>query len=458
MSLHLVAVLGLLAGAPRAQDWEMYASPAQAGFSEELLDAARARAEALHSAAVVAVHRGRVLVAWGEIERRFEVHSVRKSLVSMLVGIHVERGEIELDRTLEELGLDDVPPLTAEEKRATLRQMLAARSGVYHTAAKEPADMQAERPARGSHAPGTFFFYNNWDFNGVGILFERCTGKGLFAAFEAELARPLGMQDFRARDAMWQLEPSSSIHPAYAFRLSARDLARVGWAMADGGRWRAREIVPSAWIEESTRAHTTFDDGTGYGLMWWVYPRGTLGERAYPRLALLELFAAIGTGGQLLLVAPEAELVFVHRGDTDNGRHVRGRDVWGLAEAILGAQEAEAEAEPELVPLVATPLAGVLPPPPEREAIALVPAALEELVGEYKGDGDLRVKVHLFEGRLYALAAGLGETELRPETRERFFSPWQNVVVTFSRDASGAIDGAAVMLEGRELRVRRQAE
>jgi hypothetical protein len=159
-----------------------------------------------------------------------------------------------------------------------------------------------------------------------------------------------------------------------------------------------------------------------------------------------------------VLVAPEAELVFVHRGDTDNGRSVRGRDVWGLAEAILAAQEAEAEPEPELVPLSATPLAGALPPPPERRAIALEPVALEELVGEYAGDAGLRVKVHLFEGTLYAFAEGLGETELHAETPERFFSPWQNVVVTFTRDASGAVDGATVALEGRSLRTRREGK
>src|SRR5919109_1479372 len=67
--------------------------------------------------------------------------------------------------TLAELGIDDQQSLTEAEKRATVADLLGSRSGVYLPAAKEPADMRAERPARGSHAAGEFFFYNNWDFN-----------------------------------------------------------------------------------------------------------------------------------------------------------------------------------------------------------------------------------------------------------------------------------------------------
>src|SRR5215471_18159377 len=56
-----------------------------------------------------------------------------KSLLSALYGNYVRNGRIQLDKTLEQLGIDDDPPLTPDEKKATLRMVLQSRSGVYHT-------------------------------------------------------------------------------------------------------------------------------------------------------------------------------------------------------------------------------------------------------------------------------------------------------------------------------------
>jgi hypothetical protein len=39
--------------------------------------------------------------------------------------------------------------------------------------------MAARRPPRFSHKPGTFWYYNNWDFNSLGAIYEhaaRITG------------------------------------------------------------------------------------------------------------------------------------------------------------------------------------------------------------------------------------------------------------------------------------------
>jgi hypothetical protein len=46
-----------------------------------------------------------------------------------------------------------------------------SRSGVYHEAAAEAQVMINTRPDRGSHTHGTFFYYNNWDFNVLGTIF-----------------------------------------------------------------------------------------------------------------------------------------------------------------------------------------------------------------------------------------------------------------------------------------------
>ena len=85
--------------------------------------------------------------------------SVRESLLSALYGNAVARGDIDLKQSLAELGIDDnEPSLSVEEKTATVRDLLEARSGVYHAALYEPPSMAVRRPPRHSHPPGTFWY------------------------------------------------------------------------------------------------------------------------------------------------------------------------------------------------------------------------------------------------------------------------------------------------------------
>lgn len=51
-------------------------------------------------------------------------------------------------------------------------------------------------------------------------------------------------------------------------------------------------VIPSGWIETSTRAHSQFGDGRGYGYMWWTYRAGSLDETSYPTLSRTDLFMA----------------------------------------------------------------------------------------------------------------------------------------------------------------------
>ena len=86
----------------------------------------------------------------------------------------------------------------AVEEGATLRNLLMARSGVYLPSGNE--ELTVLSPRRGSYSPGTYFQYQNWDFNAAGAAFEKLTGRDIFDALETDLARPIGMQDFeRAR-------------------------------------------------------------------------------------------------------------------------------------------------------------------------------------------------------------------------------------------------------------------
>jgi hypothetical protein len=178
------------------QAWLRYTRPEDAGFASAKLTEARDYWESLDAVALLVVSQGAVLIDWGETMRRFSCHSVRKSLMSAMYGVYIDRGAIDPTKTLAQLGIDDIPPpLTAEEKQARILDLLAARSGVYRDAAYEPPN---PKPPRGSHFPGTHWVYNNWDFNTLLTIFEQETGTAFFEAFARCLATPL---DFIRRPA-----------------------------------------------------------------------------------------------------------------------------------------------------------------------------------------------------------------------------------------------------------------
>jgi CubicO group peptidase (beta-lactamase class C family) len=147
------------------KSWHSLPSLERAGWSKEKLALAQeyANGDSIHTSAVMIVQGGEVVDQWGHMDKKISSYSVRKSLISALYGIYSAEGAIDINQTLEELGIDDSPdPLTKEEKQARVVDLLRARSGVYHALEFETESMKKNRPARGSHAPGTFWYYNNW--------------------------------------------------------------------------------------------------------------------------------------------------------------------------------------------------------------------------------------------------------------------------------------------------------
>lgn len=266
-------------------------------WSFEKLARAFLYAEDIGSSAIIILHDGQLVAEWGQTTLRIKSHSVRKSLLSALYGIAVGKGLIDISTTLAEIGIDDRPPcLTEKEKAATIADLLKARSGVYHGAAAETASMKKKKPARGSYAPGEYWYYNNWDFNVLGTVFERKTNLNIGQAFKQWIAEPIGMQDFRAKDVHYEWE-SASIHPSYPFWITPRDLARLGQLYLQKGRWKDTKVIPAAWIQESTKSYSETPTG-GYGYMWWIRPNGA--------------YYASGHFGQKVLIIPHNKIVIVN--------------------------------------------------------------------------------------------------------------------------------------------------
>jgi CubicO group peptidase (beta-lactamase class C family) len=293
--------------------WQQVA-PDTVGWSRAGLAAADDVAHTIRTDAYLVVHRGQIVHAFGDTAKRGNLYSVRKSVLSILFGMHADRGTLDIRKSLAQIGIDDRQALSEREKTATVRQLLQSRSGVYHPAAYETAGMAAQRPLRGSHSPGDHWYYNNWDFNTLGTVFERFTGRTVFESLDADLAQPLGFEDLRLAEDTTFVRERVSEHAAYTMRLSARDLARVGLLMARGGRWRDRQLLSPEWIAQSTAPHSAVSSAVGYGYMWWV----ALDGWPFWRKAPGEVFYAWGNHGQFLVVSPRDDVVIVHR--TDGGR------------------------------------------------------------------------------------------------------------------------------------------
>ncbi|BDX07450.1 serine hydrolase [Planctobacterium marinum] len=323
-----------------AERWQQYQSPQQAGARPHRLEKVEKFYKKRAFSGLFVVKNGAVVLDWGENARRFPVHSIRKSLLSALFGIHAN--DINFRATLAELNITDTPWLTDQERTATVFDILASRSGVYLPAAAETFAMRQEKPARGSNPPGQVWWYNNWDFNVAGTLFQQMTQEEIFSAFDRYLAKPLQMQDYRPFDGFYVKDTSE--HQAFQFRMSSRDLARVGLLYARKGNWQGEQILPEAWMEQSTQAISETNMGdkypAGYGLMWWVEPEGS--------------FSARGLSSHVLAVYPKQDLVIVVRSDSYLEKSVSARATKKLLERVVDAMPDDAASQPDLT-LLAEP-------------------------------------------------------------------------------------------------------
>ncbi len=432
-ALLLLAPLALAGDRVPGERWMRYADPADAGFDAAALEAARETWESLPSSAFLVVADGAVVAAWGDVERRFMCHSVRKSFLSALYGVAWDRGDLELNKTLEQLGIDDAPdPLLPIEKQARILDLLKARSGVYHPAAYAG---RTDSAPRGSVPPGQAFGYNNWDFNTLATIFIAETGEDVFESFDAHFGRPLGMQDWRVRDGYYHHEPDKSIHPAYPFRLSARDAARFGLLFARDGTWGDERILSKHWVERSTALYSIDNDVMGYGFMWWVLRQPPFVDHG--------MVAALGVGNQMIASLPESDLVIVNRADTYRGESTPTRALLDLVRQVLAARTGEPTDAPELVPL--EDAARRFRAPVDREDVA-------ELLGTWphppaglgrEGRPVTTLTLALEDDALLMHVPVRGSFELFPQPDGSFECEDSGERIFVVRDEAGAVAGLA---------------
>jgi CubicO group peptidase (beta-lactamase class C family) len=238
----------------------------------------------------------------------FEVYSITKSVTSALLGIALAQGKLaSVDQRLADFFPRYASDADPRVRRVTLADLLTMRAGFSGAPISSSSNWIRTLMTRPlEHEPGTVFSYDSGSSHLLSAVLTKVTGEQAATLARERIFRPLGITG----GWRWQDDGQGVSIGGDGLAMRARDLAKLGQLYLQEGRWNGKQVVPAAWVRRSTRPHANVGAGQGYGYQWWVQdgPRG----RAY---------AALGYGGQAIVVLPALDLVVVlttvPRGDTD---------------------------------------------------------------------------------------------------------------------------------------------
>lgn len=310
----------------------------QGNRSAVVSDAMTAVAQEWDSFAVVVIQDRRVAFEYYQQPAgpafRFDSQSMHRALLALALGAALESGAIS---SLDASVADYLPEWRADERsRVTLRDLLYHQSGFvdppYQFAADSPgmqlfigtqleALLLAQQPQT---APGRAFRGAALDAQLLGLILERSTGAPYAELLSRAIWQPIG-----AQDAFVRLDrPGGSTRTFCCLSATARDWARVGQLMLDGGRVGTRQVVPVAWIQQLL---TPSKLNTAFGGYWALQaipltPRSVAASAAPPVATPFtspDVYYAGGRGGQRVYVIPSRQTVVVRfgkiRNDFDDG-------------------------------------------------------------------------------------------------------------------------------------------
>jgi len=270
---------------------------------------------------------GRIVAEWGDTRRADVTFSVAKSYLSILAGIAIG------DRLIG--SVDD--PVGATVKTGhfdgphnsliTWRHLLTQSSEwdgilweksdqVDHFRQVGGAENNKHKgQLRQRQAPGTYYEYNDVRVNVLAFALLQRFGRALPEILRERVMDPIGAsQDWEwlGYSTSWTevggkrvQSVSGGSHWGGGLFIPTRDHARVGFLVANGGRWGSRWLLPEGWMAKSLEPSSA---NAGYGFLWWL----NRGGRNYPS-APADSWFALGAGTNLIWVAPSHDLVAVVR-------------------------------------------------------------------------------------------------------------------------------------------------
>lgn len=312
------------------------ADPADLGMDANTLEAAATFAPSGSSnQAIVVVRHGYIA-----FERYFgsftattkhESYSMAKSFSSALVGIAIDKGLLASteERLCQYYSEWDCADSSDPRSRITVAHAMNIATGLdwhedwrtgaqgtndVYLAGNNMLDYVLSKPA--ATEPGTTIRYSTGDPSLLSGVLQSVTGKTAFAFAEEVLLAPLGITDLT-----WGSDSKGRTTTYAGIQATARDFAKYGYLYLKNGTWDGQQIVPPAWIANTTRAVDPCKDV--YRFLWHINPPIRLGtpDPACPGLLgcqpldIADLppdaFFAEGIYGQFIFVVPSADLVVV---------------------------------------------------------------------------------------------------------------------------------------------------
>ena len=305
-TLVLALFFGVQSGAALQLD---SVPPEQAGVSSSFLHKILSQIQLggldIHSLIVIKNDK-LVLEAYLDPYTKNELHNVKsvsKSVLSALAGIAMEQGLISgVEAKLSEALPEYFEP-TADTRKAdiTLHHLLTMSSGFDFIENSERAGkwFRAKNPVREAIAlpitstPGERFQYATINTHLFSAWLTKAAEMSTPVFAEKYLLTPLGIDEHH-----WVKDPQGIYWGGSQFYLTPRDMARFGMLYLHKGRAGEEQLIPEAWVDESTRWRHSVDSHSGYGYWWWRIP----GSNGY---------VAAGWGGQRIGVFPGKDLVIV---------------------------------------------------------------------------------------------------------------------------------------------------
>jgi CubicO group peptidase (beta-lactamase class C family) len=249
-------------------------------------------------------------------DKQHKVNSVTKSVLAILIGIAIDRGELE---GVHQPIADFFPDLTDGQKQLTLEHLLTMTPGFdwpeFTSWGGRPMPMInsrdwvrfiLERPM--VEAPGESMHYNSGCSHLLSAILQKAAGKTLTEYADSYLFKPLGIKDYT-----WYSDAKGIVIGGFGLSFKADDMLKIGQLMLQEGTRNGRMIVSKDWVKESTlpRFHTYNKIGS-YGYHWWILTD----ENHQP--AQPSAFFAMGYGGQYICVVPEYQLIVTFTSDLYN--------------------------------------------------------------------------------------------------------------------------------------------
>jgi CubicO group peptidase (beta-lactamase class C family) len=260
------------------------------------------------------------------------LQSDTKSITSLLVGIAADHGAVSAD----DLVLDRFPEYrnirNVDDRKRSMRveDLLTMRTGLDWSEGRyEGSPLQQLNESRNdwlklvldwpmAEPPGTRFEYNSGGVILLGGIVGNATGRRVDRFARKYLFKPLAIDRV-----LWARGyPDGLPHTGGGLSMRPRDMAKIGYLVLRGGRWRDRQIVSEAWLHASTspavrRPRTFGPYPVDYGYLWWLLPIDGVGADTSPDATII---TASGARSQWIFVIPRHDMVVVVTGDDDTYR------------------------------------------------------------------------------------------------------------------------------------------